>query len=58
MSVSSPFVFDVFILCGLCDGPSLSLSSTSFGFVNIKKYNVGINGNYKTKPRKEILTIQ
>ena len=38
--VSSPLVFDVSTLCGLCDGPCFSLSSTSFSSVNKKKYTV------------------
>ena len=35
-SVSSPLVFDVSTLFGLCDGPCLSLSSTSFSSANRK----------------------
>ena len=38
VSVSSPLMSDVSTLCGLCDGPSFSLSSISFSSVNMMRY--------------------
>ena len=54
-SVSSPMVSDVSILCGLCDGPCFSLSSTSLSSANRKTDIV----DYKTKllsPSKAVNT--
>ena len=40
VSASTPLLSGVPILCGLCDSPCLSLSSTPFSSVNMKTYIV------------------
>ena len=66
-SVSSPLVSDVSILCGLCNGPCFSLSSTSFSSANRKTdivdYNAkllnpsnAVDTNYSTRETAVVLS--
>ena len=66
-SVSSPLVSDVTSLCGLCDGPCFSLSSTSFSSANRKTvivdYNTkllnpskAVNTNYSSRETAVVLS--